>query len=126
MFDRATGLVNREVADHWRANWDLSQIIRKRWPELKRDLDGKIHVIAGDKDEYRLDISARKLEDAFRAVGGNASFTYVPGKGHYDLYGEGGERMALRRKIGWRMWQAAYPQSGLSDPGPPAAAPAAR
>jgi S-formylglutathione hydrolase FrmB len=120
MYDRATGLVNREVADYWRANWDLSQIIRNRWPALKRDLDGKIHVIAGDKDEFRLDVSARKLEDAFKAVGGNASFTFLPGKGHFDLYSEGDERMALRRKIGWQIWNVAYPQSALRDPGPPA------
>ena len=126
MYDRATGLVNREVADYWRANYDVSQIVRTRWPALKRDVDGKIHVIVGDKDDYGLNHTARKLEEAFKAVGANASFTYVPGKGHYNLYAEGDERMALRRKIGWQMWKVAYPQSPLSDPGPPTAVAAAK
>lgn len=121
MYERGSGLVNRQVADYWRANWDISQIIRRRWPQLKGELDGKVHVIVGDQDQFRLNISAHKLEEAFKAVGGRASFTYVPGRGHFDLYGEGAERMALRRKIGWQIWRVARPDSALGDPGPPPA-----
>jgi hypothetical protein len=106
-------------APYWRKNRDISQIIRNRWAELAPDLDGKVRVIVGDKDEADLDDSARRLQAAFEAVGGRASFTYMPGKGHFDLYAEGSERMALRRKIAREMWKVARPSSPLTDPGPP-------
>ncbi len=118
LYHRMTGVVDPQVAAYWRANWDISQIIRNRWTELGPDLDGKIRVIAGDKDEAGLDKAARHLEAAFQAVGGRATFTYIPGKGHFNLYAEGNERMALRRKIAWQMWKAARPSSPLTDPGP--------
>jgi pimeloyl-ACP methyl ester carboxylesterase len=118
LFDRTTLAIDQDVAAHWRKNWDISQIIRNRWGELSPNLDGKVRVIVGDRDEADLDDSARQLQAAFKAVGGNASFTYIPGKGHFDLYAEGGERMALRRKMSWEMWKAARPNSSLFDPGP--------
>lgn len=83
---------------------------------MAADLDGRIHVIVGEEDEAGLDEAARRLEAAFAVVGGRASFTYVPGKGHGDLYSGGDERMALRRKIAWEMWRTARPASPLTDP----------
>ncbi|MCW3099467.1 MAG: enterochelin esterase-like enzyme [Chthonomonadaceae bacterium] len=119
LYDRTTLVIDPQVAAYWRQNWDLSQIIRSRWAELAPDLDGKVRVIVGDKDEAGLDDSARRLHAAFQAVGGRATFTYLPGKGHFNLYSEGAERMALRRKIAWQMWRVARPKSKLTDPGPP-------
>jgi pimeloyl-ACP methyl ester carboxylesterase len=119
LYDRTTRVIDPQVAAFWRRNWDISQIIRNRWADLAPDLDGKVRVIVGDRDEADLDDSARRLQAAFKAVGGRASFTYVPGKGHFDLYAEGTERMALRRKIAWEVWKVARPNSPLTDPGPP-------
>ncbi|UGQ44783.1 alpha/beta hydrolase [Massilia endophytica] len=115
LYDRATGKIDREVADYWLAHWDLSRIVRQRWAGQKRELDGKLHIYVGDKDEYGLDVSVRKFEQAVRDVAGQASFAYLPGKGHYDLYAEGSERMALRRRMGWEIWKTAYPDSPLKD-----------
>ncbi|HEY5799455.1 MAG TPA: alpha/beta hydrolase-fold protein [Burkholderiaceae bacterium] len=118
LYDRHTGLVDRTVAAHWVANWDLSRIVRQRWPQLRADLDGKFHVFVGENDQFGLQHAARRFEAVFKAVGGKADFTYLAGKNHFDLYAEGKERMALRRKIAWQMWRVARPQSPLSDPGP--------
>lgn len=119
LYDRNTLAIDAEVAAHWRRNWDLSEIIRRRWPELAPDLNGKVRVIVGNRDEAGLDGSARRLQAAFESVGGSASFTYVPEKGHFNLFEEGSERMALRRKIAWELWRIARPDSKLTDPGPP-------
>ena len=116
LYDRTTRAIDAEVAAHWRRHWDLSQIVRTRWTDLAADLGGRIRVIVGEEDEAGLDEAARRLEAAFAAVGGRASFTYVPDKGHGDLYSEGDERMALRRKIAWEMWRTARPASPLTDP----------
>jgi hypothetical protein len=123
LYDRETGAIDPEVASYWRANWDISEIVRNHWHELARDLDGKIHVIVGAEDQFGLEDSARRLRAAIEAVGGRASFTFVPGRGHFNLYAEGTERMALRRQIGWEMWKVARPDSPLTDPGPPSAPP---
>jgi len=61
----------------------------------------------------------RKFEEALNSVGAHASIGYLAGKGHFDLYAEGKERQALRRKMGWQIWHAAYPDSDRQDPGPP-------
>ena len=118
LYDRATGVVDPLVARHWRENWDVSQIIRNRWPTLEHDLNGKLHVWVGAADEFGLDRSTRHLQAAMTAVGGRADFTYAPGKGHFDLYADGAERQALRRVMAWQMWKQARPDSPLADPGP--------
>lgn len=118
LYDRATGEIDGAVARHWRENWDVSQLVRSRWPAQARDLDGKLHVWVGANDEFGLDRSTRHLEAAVTAVNGRADFTYAPGKGHFDLYGDGSERQALRRVMAWQMWRQARPDSPLVDPGP--------
>ncbi|RZJ00949.1 MAG: enterochelin esterase [Brevundimonas sp.] len=126
LYDRTTGVVDPAVARHWRETWDVSQIVRNRWPTLAPDLNGKLHVWVGAADQFGLDRSVRNLERALDAVHGEADFTYVPGKGHFDLYAEGAERMALRRVMAWQMWKRARPDSALADPGPMPAAPSSR
>ncbi|MEW6762383.1 MAG: alpha/beta hydrolase-fold protein [Pseudomonadota bacterium] len=122
LYDRQTGQVDRAVAAHWLANYDLSRLVRRQWAAQKAELDGKLHIYVGDKDEFQLDQGVRKFESALHDVRGKASIHYVPGKGHFDLYAEGKERMALRRKMGWEIWKIAYPGSTLADVPPPAAA----
>jgi len=123
LYDRATGKIDPDVARHWRENWDISQLVRREWPARRRDLDDKLHVWVGTRDEFGLDRSTRHLEAAVAAAGGRAAFTYVPGKGHFDLYEDGTERQALRRVMAWQMWRRARPESPLADPGPLPATP---
>lgn len=124
LYDRATGLVDPRVARHWSDHWDVARIIRERWPTLGRDLNGKLHVWAGEEDQFGLDDSVRRLESAVTAVGGQGDFTYAPGKDHFNLYAGPGERQALRRVMAWQMWRLARPGSPLTDPGPPPLPPA--
>lgn len=118
LYDRATGMVDPRVAEHWRTHWDVSERVRSRWPAMRDRLDGKLHVWVGDADQFGLDRSVRALDAAVNDVGGRARFHYLPGKGHFDLYADGGERMALRRIMAWEMWSRARPDSPLTDPGP--------
>lgn len=118
LYDRQTGQLDRAVAGYWLAHYDLSRIVRQRWAAQKADLNGKLHIYVGDKDEFQLDAGVRKFESALNDVGAKASVNYVPGKGHFDLYAEGKERMALRRKMGWQIWKIAYPESTLADQPP--------
>lgn len=108
LYDRETGIVDSEVAAWWRENWDLAQKVRREWQRRADYLDGALTVIVGEDDEFALDESARDLQHAIEEVSGKASFRYLPGKGHFDLYIEGTDRAALRRVIAWEMFAKAH------------------
>lgn len=107
LYDRETGLVDSEVAAWWIENWDLVQKVRREWQQRAGLLNGTLSVIVGENDEFALDESARDLQHAIEEVSGKASFRYLPGKGHFDLYVEGTDRAALRRVIAWEMFAKA-------------------
>ena len=54
IWDKRTGVIDKEVADHWRENYDLSYILRRDWATLGPKLVGKIHLTAGTHDQYFL------------------------------------------------------------------------
>jgi len=55
IWDKRTGVIDREVAEYWRENYDLSHILQRDWEKgLGRKLEGKIHIYVGDMDNYYL------------------------------------------------------------------------
>lgn len=109
MFDRTTGAVNPAVVAYWRDHYDIAHLIETRWPELKPDLDGKVHLVVGTADTFYLDGAAHRLDAAMKAVGAHASFTFLPNKTHSDLYERGGDKRALTKDIAWAMYAVARP-----------------
>ena len=109
LFDRVTGDVDPRVADYWAAHYDIARKITREWDRIGKDLRGKIHVIVGDADTYHLDESARMLEAEIRPLATGASFTYVPGKTHSDLYANASDPQALTKEIAAAMYAIARP-----------------
>jgi hypothetical protein len=95
LFDRDTGRIDPQVAEYWEQHYDIASILRKNWRKLGPALNGKIHLTVGTADTFHLDEPARLLEQTIKELGGKASFTYLDGRSHFDLY-QGGltERMA--------------------------------
>jgi len=54
LWDRRTGVIDREVAEYWREHYDLRHILERDWSTLGPRLVGKIHIFAGDMDNYYL------------------------------------------------------------------------
>ncbi|MCP4903219.1 MAG: hypothetical protein GY906_40170, partial [bacterium] len=54
IWDRRTGVIDPEVAEYWRDNYDLRYILQRDWPTLGSKLEGKIHIFTGDMDNYYL------------------------------------------------------------------------
>jgi len=54
IWDKRTGLIDREVAKYWRENYDLRHILERDWGTLGPKLVGKLHVFVGDMDNYYL------------------------------------------------------------------------
>jgi len=64
IWDKLTGEIDREVAAHWRENYDLVHILERDWKTLGPKLKGKIHIYVGDMDNYYLN-NAVYLAEAF-------------------------------------------------------------
>jgi hypothetical protein len=63
IFDKETGEVNREVAAHWRENYDLRHILERDWAKLGPQLKGKLHIYCGDMDNFYLNNAVYLTED---------------------------------------------------------------
>jgi len=69
IWDRLTGKIDREVAFYMRDHgYDLRYNLEKNWPEIGRDLAGKIHVYCGDMDNYYLNLAVYHLEEFLKAA----------------------------------------------------------
>jgi enterochelin esterase-like enzyme len=118
LFDRKTGVVDPAVAAYWREHYDIGHRLEADWPRLGRHLNGKVHVVVGTADSYYLDGPVRRLDAAFRKVGGSADFRYVPGATHSMsmLYAKDGDRNALWKEMSRAMYAVARPGVTWAEP----------
>jgi hypothetical protein len=63
IWDKVTGEIDREVAEHWRESYDLVHILRRDWATLGPRLEGKLHIYVGDMDNYYLNNAVYLAED---------------------------------------------------------------
>ena len=54
IWNKKTGKIDKEVAEYWKQNYDLSYIMKRDWDKIGRDLKGKINIYCGDMDNYYL------------------------------------------------------------------------
>jgi hypothetical protein len=64
LWDKETGVINPEIAEYWRENYDLRHILERDWASLGPKLEGKLHIYTGDMDNYYLN-NAVYLAEAF-------------------------------------------------------------
>jgi len=119
MFDRTTGAVDSAVIAYWKDHYDVAERLRRHWPELRRDLDGKIHLTVGSADTFYLDGAAHLLETTMKGLGARTDFRYVEGRGHFDLYSVGDDPWGLYKAIAWEMYALARPGSKPPHVGAP-------
>lgn len=119
MFDRDTGAVDPAVVAYWRDHYDIAHLVQLNWPQLKADLDGKIHLYVGTADTFYLDGAAHRLKAVLDGLHASSDFHFLPERTHFDLYVVGKDRMGLLKQISWEMYAIARPDSKLK----PVAAP---
>lgn len=68
IWDKATGVIDREVATYWRENYDLSHILERDWATLGPKLHDKINVYVGDMDNYYLNNAVYLTEERLRGL----------------------------------------------------------
>ena len=111
LYDRVTGVVDPEVAAHWRENYDIGHIVERDWRKIGKDLDGKIHLAVGTADNFYLDEAARLLKARLDKLGARSDFIFEEGRTHFDLGVVPGDPAAMHRRIAWEMHRVARPQS---------------
>ena len=84
LWDKRTGVIDAEVAQYWRDHYDLRFILERDWPKIGKQLEGKIHIYAGDMDNYYLNNAVYLMEDFLKK-------TTNPPYGGEVLYGDRAE-----------------------------------
>jgi hypothetical protein len=63
LYDKATGVIDPEVARYWRDHYDLRYILARDWATLGRKLRGKIHITSGTMDNGYLNNAVYQMEE---------------------------------------------------------------
>jgi hypothetical protein len=84
IWDKQTGVIDHEVAQYWRDNYDLRYILERDWPKIGKELEGKINVYVGDMDNYYLNNAVYLMEDFLKKATN-------PSYGGEVLYGDRAE-----------------------------------
>lgn len=63
LWDKETGVIDKKVAEYWRENYDLVHILKRDWSTLGPKLEGKLHIYAGDMDNYYLNNAVYLAEE---------------------------------------------------------------
>ena len=64
IWDKETGVIDHEVAEYWRENYDLVHILERDWATLGPKVKGKLFIYVGEMDNYYLN-NAVYLADEF-------------------------------------------------------------
>jgi hypothetical protein len=63
IWDKLSGEIDKDVAAHWRDNYDLAYILNRDWQKNGADWRGKIHIYCGDMDNYYLNNAVYLTEE---------------------------------------------------------------
>ncbi len=63
LWDKYTGVIDKEVAEYWKENYDLRHILERDWDKMGPDLQGKIHIYCGDMDNFYLNNAVYLMEE---------------------------------------------------------------
>ena len=68
IYDKYTGAIDTTVAAYWKEHFDLTHIIQRDWAKLGDKLKGKIHLYAGEADNYFLNNAVHSAEDVLKGL----------------------------------------------------------
>jgi len=111
LFDRDTGVIDAKVAAAWE-RYDISRLLADHWKTLGPRLRGKLHLVVGTADNFHLEEAVYLLRDRLKDLGSDATFEFVEGRDHMDLY-----QGDLADRIARDMYKVARPErnSGTSQ-----------
>lgn len=108
VFDRETGVIDREVVAYWE-RYDILRFVRKHWGLLQRVLPGKVHVYMGLEDNFYLDGACELFKEEMAELGSDAEIILVPGRDHGSIQQPHPELWpaGMMERIHREMWERA-------------------
>ncbi|PKP12981.1 MAG: hypothetical protein CVU08_07760 [Bacteroidetes bacterium HGW-Bacteroidetes-3] len=98
-----TGDIDATVVEHWK-KYDIALNLKKDWNSLKSELDGKIRITIGTRDNFLLNYAVMSLETQMKELGANIQFAYFPGD-HFTVgtpeYKKEGAQFLKERYLEW-------------------------
>jgi len=70
IWDRKSGVVDKDVANYWKENYDLAYILKRDWNTNGIDWENKIHLYCGDMDNYYLNNAVYLAEEILEETSG--------------------------------------------------------
>lgn len=70
IWDKVTGVIDKEVAAYWKENYDLAYILKRDWNKHGKDWENKIHLYCGDMDNYYLNNAVYLAEEILEETSG--------------------------------------------------------
>jgi hypothetical protein len=68
IWDKRTGVIDRDVAAYWRDHYDIGHILQRDWNKIGSKLRGKIHIYVGEADNYFLNNAVYLVEDFLKTT----------------------------------------------------------
>lgn len=68
IWDKETGVIDKEVANYWKENYDLAYILKRDWAKNGEKWKGRIHIYCGDMDNYYLNNAVYLAEDMLKGL----------------------------------------------------------
>jgi hypothetical protein len=69
IWDKRSGVIDPQVAAHWKANYDLRAIVERDWAKLGPKLQGKLNIYVGDMDNWYLNNAVYLMEEFLENTG---------------------------------------------------------
>jgi hypothetical protein len=85
IYDKDTGLIDKQVLQYWHDHYDLDAILMRDWSTLGPKVEGKLHLAVGDSDSYFLNNAVYLLEDNLKKTRNphsDATFDFGPRQPH--------------------------------------------
>jgi hypothetical protein len=85
LYDKKTGVINKQVASYWKEHFDLRYHLEKNWATLGPKLVDKLYFYTGDADTYFLNNSTRDFQTWMKTTANphyEGSFMYGENKPH--------------------------------------------
>ncbi|MEO9019467.1 MAG: hypothetical protein ABI314_03065, partial [Gemmatimonadaceae bacterium] len=68
IWDKKTGVIDKQVAAYWKQHYDLRNILQSNWTTLGPKLANNINVYVGDADTYYLNMGVRMLDQFLKTA----------------------------------------------------------
>lgn len=68
IWDKETGVINKDVANYWKENYDLAYILKRDWAKNGEKWKGRIHIYCGDMDNYYLNNAVYLTEEMLKGL----------------------------------------------------------